>query len=181
MKRTVIFVRHGKIVKDPSVHATLWDLSEDAKQELQLLSEKLPMDKIDRVYASTENKSIQTAKVFADQLDLPVIAREEFCEVGRSAKFFTDEEFLEEKEKQLTDLDYVSEGGESCAEALKRFNRGLEEIDGEVVLIVSHGTVLSTYFTDLMETTDRLAAWKKLKFGSYGIVTDGEVEKSLFD
>lgn len=181
---TILFVRHGKVTKDPSKPAPEWDLSPDAIEQLKPLLDDPLFKGVDYIYSSTESKSVKTAEPFAQLLDLPIHQLGEFCEVHRSSKYFTDEEFLEEKKRQLDDLDYTPEGGESGRDALVRFRTGLQKInagDDETVLVVSHGTILSLFFTEQEQIDNRFAAWQRLRFCSYGVMTDGKITKTLFD
>ncbi len=133
---------------------------------------------------SEEIKTTLTVEPLVKKLQKNVKVLANFNEVKRGDKFLTKEEFELEKVKQLSDLDYHAFGGESCNEALIRFKRGVDQTinshQGENILVVTHGTVLNLYFTDLFNAQNQLPErWHKTSFCAYGIVEDEKVIKDI--
>ncbi len=184
MNNTYIFLRHGETIKDPAVHPKEWKLTPKA---LTVINEYLNLDifkQVNFIYSSTENKSIATLKPIANFLSKKIIEVENFVEIGRSPKFLSDEEFLVQKKRQLTEFQVEVDGGESAEHALNRFKEGIGQIEkyynNKVVLIGSHGTVLSLYFANILNKMDQAyERWGKLPFCAYGVIRDGRVEKDI--
>lgn len=180
MKNKYIFLRHAETIKDPSIHAKDWLLTTEA---LGVVSEYINSDKfanVNLIVASTENKAVATAKPIAKNLNLEILELEEVKEIGRSSKFLTDEEFLIQKEKQMTDLETEVDGGESGRVALNRFKSGIAKLEaeneGKTILVVTHGTVMSLYFAELLnELSNAFSRWQKLKFCALGEVENNKV------
>lgn len=184
MKNKYFFLRHAETLKDPSVHAKDWLLTPDA---LNVINEYVNSGKfsgVNMIVASTENKAVATAKPIAKNLNLEIMELEEIKEIGRSNKFLTDEEFLVQKRKQMTDLDTEVDGGESGRNALNRFKAGIAKLEetntGKTILVVTHGTVMSLYFAEL---TNNLATaferWQALPFCAVGIIENGVVTQDI--
>lgn len=184
MKNTYIFLRHGETIKDPTVHPKEWKLTPEA---LTVINEYINLDifkQVNFIYSSTENKSVATLRPIATALSKEIIEVANFVEIGRSPKFLSDEEFLIQKKRQLTEHQSEVDGGESAEHALNRFKEGIEQIekdhDGQTILVGSHGTVLSLYFADILNQMDQAyERWGKLPFCAYGVIKDGKVEKDI--
>ncbi len=183
-KNRIIFLRHADTQKDPELHATLWDLSESGKSEAEQVKDIDVMNSVDVIYVSEERKTTLTVQPLADKLGKTSTPIAAFNEVARGEKFLSKEEFEQEKNKQLEDLEYTAFNGESGVTALARFKAGVKEVTelnpGKTVLIVTHGTVLNIYFAELLGANSSLPdRWSKTGFCAYGIVEDGEVVKDI--
>ncbi len=180
----IIFLRHADAQKDPAVNAALWGLSEMGENQALEITELTIMKTIDVIYASEEQKTSLTAKPIAKMLGKEIHQLSFFNEVKRGDKFLTKEEFDIEKIRQLTNLSYKAFDGESGFEALARFKNGVSQIiennNNATILVVTHGTILNIYFTNLLNIHTLLPErWSKTAFCAYGIVKDGKVIKDI--
>ena len=181
---TYIFLRHAETEKDPSRPAVEWDLTQDALEKLQSHIKDCVFKKVGVVITSTENKAIATAKPICELLNLPSKEIANFDEVKRGTSYLSAEEFLAQKEKQLTRLDEVFDDAESARAALERFKQGIEILDrkyeNQTILIVTHGTVLSLYFAEILGKLDEVfARWNALIFCALGIIKDRKVIQDI--
>lgn len=180
----IIFLRHADTQKDPSVNAALWGLSEKGKEQAEKTMGIPSINIVDVIYGSEEPKTSLTVTPIAKMLGKEIHSLPHFNEVMRGDKFLTKEEFEAEKALQLTDLSYQAFGGESGLEALRRFKDGISKVTeqntGKTILIVTHGTVLNIYFSDLLNAGGELLdRWSRTAFCAYGIVEDGKVIKDI--
>lgn len=180
----IIFLRHADTQKDPTVNAFLWGLSEKGKEQAQKVAEISLIKTVDVIYSSDEQKTSLTAEPVAKKLEKKIFPLSYFNEVKRGDKFLTKEEFELEKVRQLEDLSYHAFDGESGAEALHRFKKGVSDVvelnKGKTILIVTHGTILNIYFADLLNKYQELPErWSKTIFCAYGIVEDGKVVQDI--
>lgn len=174
-KTQIIFLRHADTEKNPKINASLWCLSEKGKEQAEKTSLFDIMKNIDIIYVSQEKKTALTAKPIADKLNKNIYSLGSFDEVRRGNKFFSKEEFEQEKEKQLKDLNYSAFNGETGIEALKRFKDGIlkiiKENAGKKILVVTHGTILNIYFADILKKEAGLKGrWNNTDFCAYGII-----------
>lgn len=181
---TYIFLRHAETEKDPSRPAVEWGLTPDALEKIQSHIKNGVFKDVGVVITSTENKAIATAKPVCELLSLSSKEIANFNEVKRGTSFLSAEEFLAQKEQQLTQLDEAFDGAESARSALERFKQGIEILDKEyenqTILIVTHGTVLSLYFAELLgEFSKVFTRWNSLSFCAVGIVKNSKVEKDI--
>ena len=96
----------------------------------------------------------------------------------------SDDEFKELKLKMFKDELYAPVGWESSNKALSRFKGTIEEIDekykGKNILIVSHGTVLTLYFSDLLgKMENSMKRWEEIRFCAFGMVKNKKVIKDI--
>ncbi len=182
---TLIFLRHAETDKDPKANAAVWGLSQSGVKQAQALVDINLMHQVDVVYVSEHRKTTLTVEPLAMKLGKDPIVWSEFNEVKQGDAFLSPEEFAAEKVRQLHDLEYQAfGGGESGNQALARFHDGVNRVldlhTGEVVLIVTHGTVLNLYFADLLDSFDELPErWKCTGFAAYGVVQNGRVIKDI--
>lgn len=186
MKNKYVFLRHAETIKDPDVHPKDWLLTSDALEYLNTYISNGDFSAVTRIYSSTEPKAIATGKPISEYLNLKINEMEEFVEVKREKKFLTDEEFLLQKKREVENLESVENGIESGADALRRFENGisiLEKIhEGETVLIISHGTVMTIYFAKLLGQLNKtFERWQKIKFCALGSVHNYKVMKDIIN
>jgi broad specificity phosphatase PhoE len=184
MKNKYVFLRHAETIKDPDTHPKEWLLTPDALQLVNKYTEEGKFNGITKIYSSTEPKAVATGRPISTQLGLEINEMENFVEVKREKKFLTDEEFLAQKKKEVENLETVENGVESGGDALKRFEEGINKLEseynGETILIISHGTVMSIYFAKLLNQLDNaFERWQKLKFCALGSVVNNQVVEDI--
>ncbi len=179
MKNKYTLLRHAVTVKDPNKPVIEWDLTPDALIKINEYISEGKFDGITKIISSTESKAISTAKPILEYLNTNIFVNEdqkitietleEFVEVKREKRFLTDEEFLDQKKRELTNLDQVENGVESANQALKRFESGVQKLEeqhlGENILIITHGTIMTLYLAKINHDLESVfARWEKLKF-----------------
>lgn len=184
MPNTYIFLRHAETVKDPEVHAKLWKLAPEGLDKIHDYIQSGVLSSVQHIFASEEHKAIATAQPIADTYSLPIESYAEFNEIKRGDRFLSDEEFLVQKRRQMTELEEEIDGGESGRHALERFHSGIEKLNhayqDSTILIVTHGTVMSLYFAELTGNLDAaFERWERLPFCAMGIVQASKVEKDI--
>ena len=184
MNNQLIFLRHAKTQKDPS-KVTTWLLTEEGEKAAQNLAESGVFDDIDIIITSTEQKAILTATPFAKKLQKEIIKIPELNEIHRGkGEFLSQEEFFKIKEQMFLDLDFTKDSWETSNNALKRFQMAISDIDNKYdnkkILIVSHGTVLSLYFADLLNELNKvMQRWLRLGFCDWGVIENNKVMKDI--
>jgi broad specificity phosphatase PhoE len=169
MRNKYLILRHAETIKDPNSHPKDWQLTPDA---LEKINEYILLGKfsnLTKIISSSEPKAVATGKPIAEYLKLPILEMEEFVEVKREKKFFTDEEFLIQKEKELYKRNEKVNGVESGNGAIARFKTGIEKIEQkyaeENILIITHGTIMTLFLADRKNDFSNIFMdWKNLKF-----------------
>lgn len=189
MKNNFFFLRHGEPLIDSQVPVYEWILTEFGQKQCNNLVERDAFNKIDIIYTSKEKKAYLTARPFVVKLKKSIIKKYELNELKLgNYNFKAKDKFIEYRHKCFLDLDYSEERGETCREALNRFQNIIDKIDlkyqEKSILIVSHGTVLTLYFANLMKILENgelvFNYWKHLKFCSWGLVKNKKIIKNLF-
>ncbi|MCJ7817935.1 MAG: phosphoglycerate mutase family protein, partial [Candidatus Thorarchaeota archaeon] len=158
-----------------------WDLTEAGKLSSMELSKSQAFSKIDGIIHSSENKAKQTADIIAKETGVETYELEEFDELKRNHNAsLTNEEYRALVRETLTNCEQPVTNWESGEDALARFMEGIRRTNmmfyDKNVLVVSHGLVMTLYFSSL--TYFRKIAyerWAQLKFLSWGLVRDGKV------
>ncbi len=181
---TLIFLRHGETVKDPSVPVVEWRLTDETLSVISNIASEEKFRDIDHIYSSFEHKAQKSAGPFAELLHLDVEVVDGLEDVHRGEAFLTDEEFARLKQEKLEDRDSARDGGETSNQALERFKKAIADIDARhsdsKILISSHGTVLALYFSDLKKDYSHIFEyWKNLPFCATGVVVDSQVIEDI--
>ena len=188
MKNKYIFLRHAETVRTPEVASVDWPLTTDGLEKINEYianGEFIRADnKVTKIYASTEDKAIATVKPIAESLNLPIETLENFIELKREKKFLTDEEFADQKKRELINREQIENGVESANVALDRFVEGInlleEKYFGEKILICSHGTILTLYFCHLLNDFSTIyERFSKVNFCAIGEVENGKIIKDI--
>jgi len=184
MNNEFVFLRHAETERDSSVNAIHWKLTEEGANHAKKISNDDVFLNVDIIFSSEEDKAYSTALPIAEKNALSVIKDKAFNELRRGDKFLSNEDFDRLKREKLTDLDCAFDGGETGREALTRFKEAISMIDkensGKKIVIVSHGTILSLYFFELMNYSgDIFSRWKKMEFCAWGIVIGGRIVKDI--
>lgn len=169
MKNKYILLRHAETIKDPNTHPKDWLLTSDGLEKINTYITEGKFNGITKILSSTESKAVATGKPIAEFLGLPIEEMEEFVEVKREKKFLTDDEFLDQKKRELTNLDEIENGVESANSALGRFEGGIQKLEkhysGENILVITHGTIMTLYLAKLNDDFENIFKnWGRLKF-----------------
>jgi len=141
----VYFIRHAQ--SDRTYHDEFTrPLTKEGVKDSEMLSEILKDKGITHIISSPYVRALQTVEGLAEALDLKIETNEDLRERG-AGKWHGDR-FFDFIEKQWSDFDYRTEGGESLKEVRERNIKALEGIlkkyKDETLAIGTHGTALST-------------------------------------
>jgi broad specificity phosphatase PhoE len=181
VSNSIYLLRHAETKIDRRKSVRNWDLTEAGMLSAQDLAKSQVFSKIEGIVHSSENKAKQTADFFADTTGADTYVLDEFDELRRDHKgFLTSEVYRAKVRKALTDWAHPVQDWESCGDALARFVEGIRRTNmmfhGKNILVVSHGLVLTLYFSSLTHFQNiAFERWVQLKFLSWGLVTDGRV------
>lgn len=151
MASRILLLRHGRVGPHPLPYFGVSDPPLDevgrcqAQKALRSLRYPLPT----RLFSSPRLRAKETAKPFADSLQLEPVLLPDFAEVdfgeweGKRFEELQDPVLLERWAR--LDPDFSFPGGESLAAFRERVERGVERLaeePSEVVLAVTHGGVI---------------------------------------
>jgi broad specificity phosphatase PhoE len=158
-----------------------WDLTEAGRLSSMELAKSQVFSKIEGIVHSSENKAKETADFIANETGAETYVLDEFDELKRNHKgFLTNEEYRGRVREALTNWEQPVSDWESGEDALTRFMDGIRRTNmmfhNKNILVVSHGLVLTLYFSSLTHF-QKIAyeRWAQLKFLSWGLVRDGHV------
>lgn len=174
----VVFIRHGQTewnVAGRFQGQSDIELTDEGKQQAELLAENFPVERIDAVYSSDLKRAMFTAKTVADKFGLTVQPEKAFRELS-----FGDYEGLTYKEIAARDAKCLEcfwtrpdllhfPGGETFEQVQQRAIQRLKEIlsvnDGKHIIIAAHGAVLRTILAAAMHI-DLRYAWHIRQFNT---------------
>lgn len=181
LTNSLYFLRHAETKVDLSTPARDWPITVEGTELTRELANSEAFSSIDGIIHSSEGKARQTAEAFAEGLDVQIYQLSGFDELRREHEGkLTEEEYRDRVRRTLSNLEDRVPGWESGASALKRFEGATRKVDimfhRKNVLIVSHGLVLTLYFSKL-KGFEAIAfeRWSQLQFLAWGLVRDGRV------
>jgi broad specificity phosphatase PhoE len=186
MQNTMIFLRHAKVKKDTNAHSEKWVLSDEGLKYIEEVFATGIFDDVNVIISSSQKMCIQTAYFLADRLGKEIITNPDLNEIEKGTKLIeTSDEYLELAESVLTNYEKSIENWEPANKAFKRYQLAIERIDKEYnhkkILIVSHGIVMSLYFTHMLKEplSNIFPRYKSLKQCAWGRIRDGKVERDI--
>ena len=144
-----MLVRHSLPVVAPVVPPSRWVLSETGRGRCAALADQLARFGPSAIYASTEPKATETARIVAARLAVNLRVREGLEEHHRDdTPFFeSSDEFEDAVRRLFAAPNELVHGSETATTALARFERAvdaaIDDATDTSVVIVSHGTVIS--------------------------------------
>jgi broad specificity phosphatase PhoE len=187
MSNEIVFLRHAETLRDKSIPTSKWRLSNEGYMQRKGIHAILNLHHFDIVISSAESKAYDTAKIFERIIHSRIIRNPMFNELNRdNGPFLSNEEYSNAVQSIMNDHSLSIHGWETIESAMKRFNEGVEKLNqryqSKKLLLVSHGIVLTMYFSSLLnclnESFDR---WKRLHFCSYGITKNGVIIKDIVE
>jgi broad specificity phosphatase PhoE len=175
-ERTLVLVRHSLPEMATGVRASSWRLSDEGRRRCEALAERLAGYRLAGVVASTEAKAVETGKIVARILDVPLEIAAGLHEHERGAvESLSDSDEFQAQVARL--FKYPGEmvfGLETADEAHHRFSQAIADVierhpTGNLA-IVTHGTVLSLYVTRVAGL-EPVAFWKSLGLPSFVVLT----------
>ncbi|MCG3226253.1 MAG: histidine phosphatase family protein [Candidatus Heimdallarchaeota archaeon] len=186
MQNTMIFLRHAKIQKNPNSHSEKWILSDEGLKYIEEVFTAGIFDDVDVIISSSQKMCIQTAYFLADRLGKEITTKPDLNEIEKGTELIeTSAEYLELAESVLTNYEKSIANWEPANKAYKRYQMVIDRIDSEYnhkkILIVSHGIVMTLYFTQLLKEplSNLFPRYKSLKQCAWGIVKDNEVTRDI--
>jgi probable phosphoglycerate mutase len=159
----VFLVRHGATVlsaEDRFAGSTDVALSDDGREQVQRLAERLSGEEIAAVYASPLGRTMETASILARPHRLPVQPLDGLREISHGrweqmTRLEVERQFPEEAEEWNRDpFTFAPQGGESglavTARALPALMGIIREQLGRRVLVVSHKATIRLLLSSLL-------------------------------
>ncbi|NPD88415.1 MAG: hypothetical protein HGN29_06810 [Asgard group archaeon] len=186
MQNTIIFLRHAKIKKDTDAHSEKWILSDEGLKYIEEVFTAGIFDDVNVIISSSQKMCIQTAYFLANRLDKEIITNPDLNEIEKGAELIeTSAEYMEIAESVLTNYEKDIANWEPANKAYKRYQMAIDRINSEYnhkkILIVSHGIVMTLYFTQQLKEplSNLFPRYKSLKQCAWGIVKDNEVIRDI--
>lgn len=152
----VMLVRHAEPDIDIALPAADWALTARGVASTQRLAIELARFRPPRVIASPERKALETARILAGALDIPIELDDRFAEQGADAgQFLADyAEFRALVRRHFDRPEEVVLRGESAHAAGERFASGVRSsletmAPADLPVIVSHGRIIASWLASL--------------------------------
>ncbi len=162
-----MLVRHSQPEIDPAVTARLWQLSEEGRCRCRGLAARLSVLDPAVIVTSTESKAIETGRIVAQELGVPLETAADLHEHDRrGAPFLQEKGAFEAQVVRLIERPgELVFGNETADEAHRRFAAAVDEVlrrhrQGNLA-VVSHGTVM-TLFVARAAGIDPVSLWRAL-------------------
>ena len=144
------YLTHPEVHVDAAVPVTKWSLSARGKRRASALLEQPWLAAVGRIVSSDETKAIETARLVAEYLKLPIEIRTGIGENDRSSLGFVPEaEFEALANAFFAQPEQSIRGWERAVDAQRRIAHGLADLLTPAerdVLVVGHGGVGTLWF-----------------------------------
>ena len=151
--RVLRYVTHPQVCIDAAVPVTRWSLSEQGRARAHVLAQQPWLASVGRIITSDETKAIETGRIVAEHLALPLEVRSGIGENDRSAVGFVPpaefevlaNAFFAEPKKSVR-------GWERAVDAQRRIAEGLADLltpSPRDILVVGHGAVGTLWYCHL--------------------------------
>ena len=159
---SLILVRHARPKIDPDTPPSSWELCPDGVTATEQLAERLARFSPVAAVTSSEVKALETARILAAALKVPLDVDPQLGEHKRQhASFGTEEDFQSRIAEVFAHPHQPAPGGESAEQACERLTQALASHKARPLLAVTHGTVLSLYVAKLLGL-DAHDLWRNL-------------------
>lgn len=150
--KTIIMVRHGQ--SETNVHKVFTGqlnapLTDAGREQARLMAQYLDKFRVDKIYASSLDRAVETAQAIAERQNCPMEKRDELMEINSGEwQGLTFEEIAEKypENYQLwkNNIGFATpDGGETCKQLYERVSAFLEKVlaqKEEVICLVCHAT-----------------------------------------
>lgn len=163
---SVLCLRHFETEVQPDVPPEEWGLSESGERAEAEFLESGTVGDAGLVYASHEQKAVDTAEAIAERTGADLRVDERIGEVDRSGEGFLDDERYRRYVERYFRAPETEFDWENRLEVESRLYRFVDEmeIDPAPVVLVSHGMLLTTLLAPALGE-DRFEFWEALEFG----------------
>lgn len=155
LPHSLLLIRHGPPEIDPERAATQWPLSPESRSRCLMLFVRFAHVPVDRVISSEEPKARETAHLLAEQRGVPVESHPGLNEQRRDHHWLDDAAFRDAVRTVLRHPTLQVFNAETGEAARQRFATTVADISarypGEALALVSHGTVLSLFLSQLID------------------------------
>lgn len=163
---TLILVRHSIPAIDPARSADQWSLSAEGRQRCAPLADRLAQHHPGVIVTSVEPKAVETARLVAERLGLPLEVAEGLHEHDRRGVPFESRAAFEAAVARFfAEPARLVFGNETADGAHARFAAAVAVVlarhPGENVAVVTHGTVM-TLFVARANRLEPFAFWRQL-------------------
>jgi probable phosphoglycerate mutase len=172
--KPLILVKHSlpEIVED--IPAREWNLSAQGRERARNLAALLVPYQPEIIISSVEPKAFETASILAEGLGLAVHAVGGLHEHDRSTShYYARDTFEKLVQEFFENPDHLMFGNETASQSLARFREAVKRVreahKDKVVMIVSHGTVISL-FVSWLARCDGFALWQMLGLPSFVVI-----------
>jgi len=163
MLTRLYFVRHGATqltAEDRFSGATGVDLSDEGRQQVRRLAERLKDDRVRAIYSSPLDRTVETAKILAASCGLTPILRDGLREISHGrweglTRREVEQRYADEYSAWEEDpFTFAPEGGESGVGVLARALPVIREIvvahPDQLVMVVSHKATLRLILSSVL-------------------------------
>jgi broad specificity phosphatase PhoE len=169
---------------DPQVPAPQWRLSADGIKATRELALRETWSDVTVVFHSPEPKAVETAKVIAEVIGASLQVEPDLRELAMNTGFLTMEEFDRRVGAYLGGA--FDDSFEPYSEAQERIvtcvNRLVREANGQSIALVSHGRILTVFFSAILKKRLGYAEWKSIRLPDLSVVDPDtwKVERGFF-
>ncbi len=162
----LILVRHAQSMPSSELPESDWPLSALGQDQAAALAPVLAELGVDALASSPYRRAIETLRPFAEAAGLPIAVDPDLRERALGGWLENPTEVEDAVRRMHADLEFCLPGGETGLACLARFRaalgRAIEQSDGAIIAVGSHGGVLSHLLASL-EAELPAEFWRRIR------------------
>lgn len=165
-------IRHSEVLVQPELAPEQWRLSDAGRILAKTLSEEEQWSDVRLVYHSPQPKAQETASILAGEIGVPVKEVQGLQELSMNTGFLSPAEFRQRVGDYLSgrpDPDF-EKYGEAMLRIVGTFQDIVRELNGSSGVVVSHGRILSVFFSYLLGRRITVDEWQSMKFPELSVI-----------
>lgn len=164
-------VRHAHVNVDLTVPSSEWEISREGIHATKDLALAESWDEVSCIYHSPELKAVATARVISEVTGIPTTVEDDLYEL-RIPTITPTEEFIRRvgaylagfSDPEFEDWDDATTRIVGCVQNI------VSEANGNSVLMVSHGRILTVFFSHLMKRRLSVTEWQSIRLPDLSVI-----------
>jgi len=176
-------VRHAQVTVDFRIRSSEWTISQEGIDATRQLVLNHSWNDVQRIYHSPELKAVGTAEVVGAMTGIPTTVVDDLREL-RVPHIDASDEFIRRVGAFL--MGFPDPECEPWDQATQRIVGAIAaiaaEVHGHSAAVVSHGRILTVWFSHLFQRRMSVAEWQSIRLPDLSIIDldTGTVERGFF-
>ncbi|MGC5327250.1 histidine phosphatase family protein [Brevibacillus sp. SYSU BS000544] len=169
--KQLYMIRHSKVQIDPTTEPTHWTLSDVGIQAAREMALREDWHHLKMIYHSPEPKAEQTAKIVAETIGATCKVHHDLRELEMRTGFLSASDFqMKVSEYFMGKPDPDFEDFQAAQKRIRKAVASILDETNESVGIVSHGRIITAFYSDLLGRRITSEEWKSIRLPDLSVI-----------